>query len=204
MNKPALLKFAALFLAAYLALLGLSLEFGQHYVEFLLPLYRQEIGWLTPDYRIVSLALADNRGEAVIALSMDVVRYIVVGGHALPPGGNLSCSTLAGHAVQHPLLMLSLLLAWPARNSGQRIALLAMAAPLLLAVEMLDVPLVLLGSNEDLLLANIAPGTASMLVVWMNFMNGGGRLALSIAAALAAAGLVRMLAARLVRVCGAA
>lgn len=78
-----------------------------------------------------------------------------------------------------------------------------MAAPLLL-MEMLDVPLVLLGSNEDLLLANIAPGTASLLVAWMNFMNGGGRRALSIAAALAAAGLVRMLAARPARVRGAA
>jgi hypothetical protein len=45
---------------------------------------------------------------------------------------------------------------------------------------MLDVPLVLLGSIEDLLIANIAPDTFSFLVAWMNFMNGGGRLALPI------------------------
>jgi hypothetical protein len=58
---------------------------------------------------------------------------------------------------------------------------------------MLDVPLVLLGSIEDLLIANIAPDTFSFLVAWMNFMNGGGRLALSIVAAFATVGFVRRL-----------
>jgi len=195
-NKPALLKSAALFLAAYLALLGLSLPFGRHYVEFLLPLYRWEIGVLTPNYHIASLALADNRGEAVVALTLDLVRYIVVAGHAIPPGGSISSSTLAGHALQHPLLMLSLLVAWPSASLSRRIALLAIAVPLLLLVEMLDVPLVLLGSIDDLILANVAPGTTAFLAAWMDFMNGGGRLALSIAAALAAVGFGRMPAAR--------
>jgi hypothetical protein len=92
--------------------------------------------------------------------------------------------------------MLSLLVAWPAASISRRIALLAIAVPLLLLVEMLDVPLVLLGSMDDLILANVAPGTSSFLVVWMYFMNGGGRLALSVAAALAAVGFARMLAAR--------
>ena len=200
MNKPALLKSAALFLAAYLVLLGLSLQFGPHYVEFLLPLYRWEIAALTPDYRIASLALADNRGETVVAVTLDLIRYIVVAGHAIAPGGTNSSSTLAGHALQHPLLMLSLLAAWPARSVARRLALLAIALPFLLLVEMLDVPLVLLGSIDDLILANVAPGTSSFLVVWMYFMNGGGRLALSIAAALAAVGVGRVLAARPVRV----
>lgn len=199
MNKKALLKFAALFLLAYLALLGLSLQFGQHYVEFLLPLYRWEIGGLSPDCNIASLVLEDYRGEAVVALTLDLVRHSVVAGHILPPGGSISSSTLAGHALQHPLLMLSLLVAWPAASLPRRITLLAIAVPFLLLVEMLDVPLVLLGSIEDLIVANIAPDSTSFLVAWMNFLNGGGRLALSIAAALAAVSSSRMLSVRLAR-----
>lgn len=183
MNKKTLLKFAGLFLLAYVLLLGLSLQFGHRYVEILLPLYRWEIGLLSPDYHIASLALADNRGEAVIALTLDMIRYIVVAGHGLPPGGSISSSTLAGHALQHPLLLLSLLVAWPAASFFHRMVLLAIAVPLLLLVEMLDVPLVLLGSIEDLIIANIAPDASSFLVYWMNFLNGGGRLALSIAGA---------------------
>lgn len=197
MNKQALLKFAALFLLAYLALLGLSLQFGQHYVEFLLPLYRWEIGGLSPDYRISSLALEDYRGEAVVSLTLEMVRYSVVAGHVLPPGGSISSSTLAGHALQHPLLMLSLLVAWPATRLPRRISVLVIAVLFLLLVEMLDVPFVLLGSIEDLIMANIAPDSTSFLVAWMNFLNGGGRLALSIAAALAAVACQRFLAARI-------
>lgn len=197
MDRPALLKAAALFLLAYLALLALSVQYGHHYLEILLPLYRWEIGWLAPDYRIVSLALADHRGEAVVALTQELVSYTVIAGRALPPGGSISSSTLAGHSLQHPLLVLSLLAAWPAKNLSSRIALLAVAAPFLLLVELLDVPLVLLGSVHDLILANVAPGTGSLLVDWMNFLNGGGRLALSIAAALGAVACRRFLAAKL-------
>ena len=199
MNKKALLKFAVLFLLTYLVLLGLSLQFGQHYIELLLPLYRWEIAWLAPDYHIVSLALADNHNETVVALNLDLIRYIVVASHALPPTSGISSSTLAGHALQHPLLMLSLLVVWPTANNFQRIKHLVVAVPLLLLVEMLDVPLVLLGSIEDLMIANIAPDTLSFLVAWMNFMNGGGRLALSIVGAFTVVSFARWLTAQLPR-----
>ena len=192
-NKQALFKFAGLFLLAYVVLLVLSLQFGQHYVESLLPLYRSEIGWLFPDFNITSLALASDRGEEVVALNLNLIRYTVLVGQVLHPGVSVSSSTLAGHALQHPLVMLSLLVAWPVTSITRRIALLCMAVPLLLLVEMLDVPMVLLGSIEDLILANVAPDTTSFLVGWMNLMNGGGRLALSIAAALAAFGVGRIL-----------
>jgi hypothetical protein len=193
MNPPARLKFALWFLLTYAVLLALSLQFGQRYVELLLPLYRWEIGWIFPDFNIVSLALADNRGEGLVALQLNLVHYIVIAQKLLPPGLSVSSSTLTGHALQHPLLMLSLLAAWPAQHFSQRMVRLLISLPILLLLEMLDVPLVLLGSIEDVILANIANSTSSLLVVWMNFMNGGGRLALSIVAALAAIGGERIL-----------
>lgn len=192
MNQPTLLKSAALFISAYLALLALSLYFGSEYVGFLLPLYRWEIGHLTQDYYIQSLVLGDSRGEDVVALSL-VTRYFVVGSHVIQPGISISCSTLLGHALQHPLLMLSLAIAWPASSLSQRILRLACALPFLLLVELFDIPLVLLGSTQDLIIANAAPGTGSLMVDWMNFMNGGGRLALSLAGGIAAIGCSHLL-----------
>lgn len=194
MNRRSLLKSAAIFLIAYLALLALSLQFGHRYIEGLLPLYRWEIGGFTPDYRIVSLGLEDSRGEAVIALNLELMRYIVVEGHALPPGGDIFSSTLAGHALQNAVLMLSLLAAWPMRRFYGRLLLLLGAMPFLLLVQMLDTPLMLLGSVEDLMLANIAPDSSSFLVYWMYFLDGGGRLALSIVAALATVASCRLVA----------
>ena len=183
MNKSALFKSAGLFLFAYLLLVGLSLPFGHHYVEALLPLYHWEIGLLSPDYSINSLALTDNHGEAVVSLNLKLIRYTVVGMHVMTPGFDVSSSTLAGHALQHIILMLSLLIAWPAKNIYHRFGLLVLSVPMLLFVELIDVPLVLLGSIDDLILANVAPNTTSPLVLWTGFMNGGGRLAFSLTAA---------------------
>lgn len=88
--------------------------------------------------------------------------------------------------------MLSLLIAWPARSLSQRLAMLAGTVPFLALLEMLDTPLMLLGSMDDLILANVAPDSSSFLVYWMHFLDGGGRLALSIAGALSAVVLGRL------------
>ena len=192
MNRHILFKSAAVFLIAYLALLGLSLQFGHQFVELLLPVYRWEIGQLMPDYQILSLALQENRGESVIALNLKLVHYIVVEGHMIFSGGHISSSTLAGHTLQNAVLMLSLILAWPG-SFLRCIVMLMVAAPFLLLVEMLDTPLMLAGSINDLILANVAPDAGSFIVYWIHFLDGGGRLALSIAGALLAVGIGKFL-----------
>ena len=191
MKRYALLKPAAIFLVAYLALLGLSLQFGHRFVDFLLPIYRWETGYLMPDYQILNLALQDHRGESMIALSLKLVHYLVVAGHMIFPGGHISSSTLAGHTLQNAVMMLSLVAAWPATLMRRFMTLLA-AAPILLLVEMLDTPLMLAGSINDLILANVAPDAGAFTVYWMHFLDGGGRLALSIAGALLAVGIGRI------------
>ena len=192
MNQSALPRSAALFVIAYLALLALSLPFGAGYAGSLLPVYGWEIAHLTQDYQIQGLVLGESRGEDVVAISL-LTRYFVAGSQVVHPGISISCSTLQGHALQHPLLMLSLAVAWPASGLSQRILRLFCALPFLLLVEMLDIPLVLLGSVQDLIMANIAPGTGSFVVDWMNFMNGGGRLAFSLAGGMAAIGCSHLL-----------
>ena len=185
MNQRTLLESAGLFILVYLVLLVLSLYFGSEYAGFMLPLYRWELGHLAQDYRLQSLLLVDSHGERVFMLSL-LSKYSVIGAHVIPPGISISCSTLVGHALQHPMLILSLAVAWPASSLTQRIAQLGWALPFLLLVEMLDVPLILLGSVQDLMMANFPSADFSFVVGWMNFLNGGGRPTLSIFAAMIA------------------
>lgn len=58
--------------------------------------------------------------------------------------------------------------------------------PFALVVLVLDVPFVLLGSIEDLILYNITLEklSSSFIVMWMNILNGGGRMVISIVAVL--------------------
>jgi len=185
MNPRTLLRSAGLFTLVYLALLAWSLYFGNEYARLLLPLYRWELEHWSQDYQIQSLLLGDDHGENVVALSL-FTKYAVIGGRVVPPGIGITCSTLLGHVLQHPLLILSLAIAWPAATLRQRLAQLCCAMPLLLLVELLDVPLVLLGSVRDLLVANLAAENDTFMVGWMNFLNGGGRPALSLFAAMLA------------------
>jgi hypothetical protein len=185
MNQQTLIKSAGLFFAIYLALLALSLYFGSDYARSLLPLYRWELGHLAQDFNIESLVLGDSHGEGVLILSL-ITKYSVVGKQVIPPGISISCSTLIGHALQHPLLLLSLAAAWPASTLEQRVSQLCYALPFLLLVELLDIPLILLGSVQDLLMATFPSEDYSFMVGWMNFLNGGGRPALSIFAAMMA------------------
>ncbi len=173
------------FSSAYLVLLILSLYFGSEYARLMLPLYRWMISHLTQDYAIQSLVVGDVHGEGAFILAL-LTRYIVIGSHVIPPGISITCSTLVGHALQHPLLIFSLAVAWPASSPAQRIARLFCTLPFLLLVESLDIPLVLLGSAQDLLMANFVSADDSFLVGWMNFLNGGGRPALSLFAGMMA------------------
>lgn len=57
-----------------------------------------------------------------------------------------------------------------------------------MAVDLLDVPLVLLGSLQNVVIANTAPNfnRIAPIVIWMDLLNGAGGIALSVAAALLA------------------
>jgi hypothetical protein len=121
----------------------------------------------------------------VVAISL-LTKYFVIGSQVVPPGIGISCSTLLGHALQPPLLMLSFALAWPASTVAQRITQVCCTLPLLLLVELLDIPLILLGCAQDILIANFASANDTFIVGWMNFLNGGGRPVLSLFAAMLA------------------
>lgn len=170
-------------------LTGAAVVWGDHYLEVLLPLYRVVVTAAGPEYLLGSLALTMTAGgEPVIAADLTTRNAFLLGGGVVPAGMTINASTLAGHALQHPTLLLAVALAWPLSGAVQRAAQIAMSIVLLAVIESLDVPLVLLGSVHDLLHANIAASgvTPSWRVTWMNMMNGGGRLALSVAAAVLA------------------
>ena len=184
-------------LAACALLLAVSHAWGQALIECLLPLFRLEIGWLEDRYRILGLSLAVQGADSVIRLDVSLQRIMVVGDHVVypDPRGLAHVTTLTGHVLQPAILGLGLLTAWPplapaplAREYALRLLLgLAMLGVVLA----LDVPFVLLGELWAIAHQRFAPGSFSPLLLWVDFLQGGGRLALGLlagAAGIAAAG----------------
>lgn len=176
---------------AFTLALAAALLFGRQYVQLWLPLYQQVIAWLLPEYRVVEVVLQSQPSAPVVKLSVELVHQTLVGLKLLPQGLSVSSTTLQGHALQHPILIATVLFASPLGENAswtQRFGSLGVGLIGLMLVEALDIPFVLAGSVTDLLLADFAPHLQdqSGLVQWMYILNGGGRLALSVGAALVA------------------
>lgn len=191
MPHPHLLKIGRRAALAFALTLVAALLWGRQYVQLWLPLYQQMIAWLMPDYRVVDIVLQSQPSGQVVQLSVELIHQTVLGLKLLPQGLSVSATTLQGHALQHAILIATVLLAWPLGEKASwthRLALLGLGLIGLMFVEALDVPFVLAGSVTDLLLADFAPQLqdSSWLVRWMHVLNGGGRLALSVGVALVA------------------
>lgn len=193
-NSP-LFRTALELVGAFLVLTLLALTLGHYYVELWMPLYREVAGWLLPEYRVIDLTLRQGANESVLALTAETAGNMLIGLKYLPAGVGMTSTTLAGHALQHPVIIFSLLLAWPTVPRRDRWRLVLCGIPLLVLVALLDIPFVLAGALQDLVFGTLAPDQASfsVLIGWVHFLNGGGRLLLSITAVLLAVSVYTLL-----------
>lgn len=169
-------------------LLVLAWCYGRQYANMWLPLYRHVLGWSLSDFRVLTLDIGFTN-ELAFKAQVLAERIMVVEGKVLPAGFTVSASTPMYHALIHPIILAAVALIWPNVSWSGRIARLLISLPCLLLLEILDVPLVLASSINDLLSysANPVADQASLLIDWTHVMNGGGRFALSLAAAILAA-----------------
>ncbi|MDP1681485.1 MAG: hypothetical protein Q8L39_06890 [Burkholderiales bacterium] len=193
MDQKRLFESALTFVVAAVALSWLVYRFDTVLLERLLPIFRSELNWLMPSFRIDSLDWRIERGETVVTLSATLIEHRVIMNQAFPAGVSINVSTLAAHAWVHPGLILSLCIAWPGIAWKLKPLLILIALPLVLLAELLDIPLMLWGAMEDFLYwqvdsARIAESLGSRV---QHFLDGGGRYALAIVLALLAISLFR-------------
>lgn len=168
-------------------LIGITQHWGDYYVEALLPLYRAVIDWILPDYHVLSLTLSQQQAEPVVAAHLITIKDQLISGHALPTGVTLDASTLADHALKHVIIVLAGILLWPDFTLKNRAFRLLLAIPLIVLLEMIDIPFAIAGAVQDVVFFNLSSDYAThkpLLVSWLHLLDGGGRLALSVLVAL--------------------
>lgn len=170
-------------------LIWLAWSQGRHLAEALLPAYRSLLEMLLSEFSVRSLEIGLRR-EHVFMASLAAEQTLLVQGRVLPAGLVVDASTPIYGVLLHPIVLAAAALAWPGLNGRDRLLRLLFSLPVMLLLVLLDVPLVLASSVNDLLSYSIDPraDAASSLVDWVRVMDGGGRFALAIAAAFTAAG----------------
>lgn len=132
--------------------------------------------------RVDVAQLGDQRVFAVHARTRDTVR--TPRGIA-PAGSKVQGTTLQAYAHHHLILIVAALGAWPVRRPLDRAVLLGAAIPAIALVTVLDLPFALVGVIQDTMLAATDPDRlgSDAAVLYYQFLQRGGRHALSLAAA---------------------
>lgn len=153
-----------------------------HYARELATFIAPAVQWLcnvwSADFEVVRIAVTQPSREWVFFIDAVSTQERIFPKGTLPAHTPLTSTTLVGHVFQ-PLILLLTCLPLLAQKGLRSVACLVLAALIVFA---LDVPLVLIGAMEDVLRYHLDPAqtTFSLSVLWMNFLNGGGRLVLPV------------------------
>jgi hypothetical protein len=172
------------FVAAALLVGSVAAAFQGELVAAAMPPFRIWLGWIDSTYRTIDLSVANANGELVVRRLATPAHPHAVGGEVVDgdPSQPIATQAAAGLVLQPLVLALALVVAWPWRSAAELAVRVTVAAPLALLIALLDVPLMLYGVAWNSELALLDPSAFSPLVYWADFMNAGGRFALTVAA----------------------
>jgi len=191
MEKISQSKYLRFFLRLVLAFLLTSLLsyfLGALYIRVFLPLFSWEIKVLHPEYTIEEFYL-NERMQIMYQVQVSRVGVDIKGRRV---GGTQARAGIVGKAMYiPPVIVFSLLLAWPGLSVRERLKVFLVSIPLLIATELIDIPVQIINRIE-------APWPVQglgghMRVFWTNFINNGGRQFLAVVVFLISFASVRLI-----------
>ena len=174
----------------YVILLITFTYFGSWYAKLFLPLFRWEIERF-PGFKVESTEFEKHLGEHTIAMKVRVTRNNRQG---YPMSFVRTQGWHPMHQYLHAILLVSILAAWPRISLKNRLKIFCLALPLLVLIEMVDIPLRVVSRCLETF-ANFSrnPSASSALAsYWVDFMDSGGRQFLPLVAACLAVGVFNL------------
>lgn len=172
--KGNFLIFVVRFVPAYIIVLSLFHVFGPYYTKMFLPSFTYEAKWIFPEYQNEFSIDEEQRVFYSVRFVGDFEDERGKHLAEINAGVNIPASTL----YIHPIIIFSLLLAWPNLHIKNRLKATVVALPLLVTVSLIDIPLTLIYLMEKRLV--IDPMAKQIRNYWVYFLFNGGRQFLSI------------------------
>jgi hypothetical protein len=171
-----------------MVVLPIIVYFERTIMQWFIPLLQWEIMHLEDSFHILFFGLMDIQGAISVQLDVMFNHDIVINQASQAVASNLlGSASLLTQNVLHPLMIVSIaILAWPAGKWVIYCIRICVGLPLVLLVMMLDSPIQLLAA----ILTNFSKQidspwvSATWLIYWSDFLNGGGLFALSLVASL--------------------
>jgi hypothetical protein len=159
-------------------------QYGEPLLKLLLIIYHWEIGVIDDGYQILSLNIDNVAPEHTISLQVTLKKTMYLGGHFIFPNprGVANASSIVAHVWQMVVLFLAVIFAWSAERISVYGLRIVVGLPFLIAILLLDIPFTLLAALKGLIVQHLQIQTIPLIVLWGDFLEGGGRLALGLVA----------------------
>ena len=190
------------FIVTGLLLLVVTYQLGEYLINAIIPLYEWMIKQFDYRFDTIIINIITQHGEQFLLLQTTLSQSIVVGTEVIKPNLPIPIAVNMphGNVLLPVVLILTTVFAWPVNLSNHDYALLIrtfiirilLAAPLCLFIMLLDMPTQLLKMVWESLnkLLNLSMSSNLLyFTYWSDFLNGGGLMALSIAAGVLVIGL---------------
>lgn len=164
-------------------LLTLGRVYGTAIVTPMLPALIWVIEAVDDRLQVDYAFIVNNSADTVIQLKVTPIRMLFLGDRMLMPDAKLHFdpNTLLGSVLQPVILLLAIILAWPAARLQVLPARLLCALPMIVFLLVVNVPLGFVGVMQDFR-EYLPAAPVTPLVYWNDFLQTGGPLALAIAA----------------------
>jgi len=156
----------------------LFLYAGPYYVQAVLPLIKKQIQWFHSDYVIHELIFETQGMSREISVKISIVRPFTDDFGKTGNWRDVSYSIHASTLYSHPIIIFSLLMAWPGLSIKRRLLSMCFACVLLFVVIVVDHPFHLISQAERGLIVNTFLG--QIREFWVFMLTNGGRQFLSV------------------------
>jgi len=185
------MRFGARFCLGCAILTALFYAAGPWYVKTLLPVFGWELTTLHPEYEIRTLQYDD--AQAFVSYKVRIHRREVKNGRVWG-GQEVKGGVWASALYIQPILLFSLLFAWPGLSLKDWPKAALIGIPLLVAINLADMPIHIIQKLEEGYAVQSLADSAR--VFWWNTLNNGGRQFLAIVAFGATVGMVKLVASK--------
>jgi hypothetical protein len=186
--QPAIGSLVRLIAGAALSI-WLVVTYGPRLAESFLPVLQWVFVQLDSVDRVIDLSITDRGAvggrDLVYRLIVAPEKMVFVGEHLASgnPQGSATISVLVAYLWQSFVIALPMALAWPVSRRIEWALRLMCLMAVLAGFTLIDLPFTLWAQVWQTYVDAFAPGKFSLLLVWAQFLQGGGRFVLGIVAA---------------------
>lgn len=173
------------------ALLVLAQVFRRELVTVMIPTIRTLLDLISDDFTILGIGIGQSGTSEALQIRFNLARVVVINGRAAYPmgwtpatAGWMQVSVTLGSITQHVLMLLIVVIAWPAATLREFNTRLIAALPMSATLLLIDVPVTILAEFWFPIRNELDQDGFWPLLAWSRFLMGGGGLMLAMGMAI--------------------